>query len=137
MTKIYKSRIGIELILILGSTFGSIAVVMAVSGDYSAILINVFVAAVIGYVLWKTEYVISNTNLNVKCSFFVNEDIDIMTIRKIKETYNPISAPAASIDRLEVFYNKWDSVLISPKQKSAFIDHLLQINRSIEIIKRK
>lgn len=136
MDKIYKSKIGIELVLILGVTFGSIGVVMVLSGDYSPLLINVLLVAFIGYVFWKTEYKISGNNLNVKCSFFVNQDIAISSIRIIKETYNPISAPAASIDRLEIIYNRSDSVLISPKKKNEFIEHLLKINPTIEIILR-
>ena len=47
----------------------------------------------------------------------MNTNIDIKSIRKIIETYNPLSSPAASIDRLEIFYNKFDSILISPKDK--------------------
>ena len=133
MNKIYKSKIGWELIVILGVTFGTIAIVMACSGDYVPLFLNVILFLAIGYVLWKTEYTISKTNLNVKSSFLVNEDIAILSIRRIEETYNPISAPAASIDRLEIFYNKFDSILISPKDKKGFIADLLRINPNIDV----
>lgn len=133
MKKVYKSKIGIELILILGVTFGAIGITMVMYGDYAPLLINVLIVAFIAYLFWKTEYEISGNNLNVKCSFFVNQDIEISSIRKIKETYNPISAPATSIDRLEIFYNKFDSVLISPKEKLEFINHLKKINPSISV----
>ena len=59
--------------------------------------------------------------------------VTINSIRKIKETNNPISSPAASLDRIEVFYGK-QSVIISPKQKTEFINHLLSINPRIEVI---
>lgn len=133
MNKLYKSKIGLEIILILAATFGSIAVVMVIEGDYSPLLINVILVAFISYVFWKTEYEISGKNLNVKCSIFVNKDIDISSISKIKETYNPISAPAASIDRLLIIYNQDDTILISPKKKQAFIDHLQLINPNIAV----
>ena len=131
MNKLYKSKIGLEIILILAATFGSIAVVMVIDGDYSPLLINVFIVAVIAYVFFFFLYEISGNNLNVKCSFLVNKDIDITSIRKIKETYNPISAPAASIDRLEITYNHDDTILISPKKKEDFINHLKKINPAI------
>ena len=136
MNKIYKSKIGIEIILILVVVFGSVAIVMIFSGDYIPLVFNVLILAGIFYIFSKTAYTISNKNLNVKCSFFVNIDINIDNIRSIKETYNPLSAPAASIDRLEVFYNKFDSVLISPKDKMDFINHLKRINPSIAISMR-
>lgn len=83
------------------------------------------------------NYKIEKENLNVKCTFLVNENIEINTIRKITETYNPLSSPAASIDRIEIFYNKFDSVLISPKKKKEFIEDILKINPNIEVIYRK
>ena len=133
MITVYKSKIGVELILILAVAFGLIAVPMLFSGDYKPLILNVLILVGIFYILSKTAYTISNKNLNVKCSFLVNIDIDIDSIRKIKETYNPLSAPAASIDRLEIFYNKFDTILISPKDKEAFINHLKRINPTIHV----
>jgi len=62
----------------------------------------------------------------------VNKDI-----RKIEETNNPLSAPALSIDRLEIHFNKFDSLLISPKNKKDFIADLQQINPEINYIPKK
>ncbi|CAM4058415.1 PH domain-containing protein [Flavobacterium antarcticum] len=136
MTKVYKSKIGIEIILILGVTFGSVGVAMVMYGDHSPLLINLLIVAFIGYIFWKTEYTITGSNLNVKCSFLINQDIEISSIRRIKETYNPMSAPAESIDRLELIYNDSDSVVISPKKKKEFITHLLKINPKIHVVMR-
>ena len=137
MTKVYKSKIGIEIILILGVTFGSVAVAMVMYGDYSPLLINFIIIGFIGYIFWKTEYTIMGTNLNIKCSFLINEDVEISSIRRIKETYNPISAPAVSIDRRQIIYNNSGSVLISPKKKKEFINHLLKINPDIQVEYRR
>ena len=137
MTKVYKSKIGIEIILILGVTFGSVGVAMVMYGDYSPLLINFLIVGFIGYIFWKTEYTIMGTNLNIKCSFLINQDVEIPSIRRIRETYNPMSAPAASIDRLEIIYNDSDSVVISPKKKKEFIEHLKMINPSIAVEYRK
>lgn len=137
MTKVYKSKIGIEIILILGVTFGSVGAAMVMYGDYSPLLINFLIVGFIGYIFWKTEYTIMGTKLNIKCSFLINQDVEIPSIRRIKETYNPMSAPAASIDRLELLYNESDIVLISPKDKRGFIADLLKINPSIAVEYRK
>ncbi|MNG32447.1 hypothetical protein D3C84_1184630 [compost metagenome] len=71
--------------------------------------------------------------MNIKCGFFKSQNIGIKTILKISETYNPLSSPAGSIDRLEIVYNKFDSILISPKDKKAFIEDLKIINPTIEV----
>lgn len=65
--------------------------------------------------------------------FYHKKKIDINTVRKVSETNNPISAPAASFDRLEIVYNQYDSILISPKDKSGFIDHITRVNPQIEV----
>ena len=87
------------------------------------------ISLIFGYALFEL--------ITEKSWFGVNENIEIKTIRKITETYNPLSSPAASIDRIEIFYNKFDSVLISPKKKKEFIEDILKINPNIEVIYRK
>lgn len=64
---------------------------------------------------------------------YKNRKIDIASIRKIMKTRTPISAPAPSLDRLEIFYNKFDSIVISPKDKTVFIADLLKLNPAIEV----
>lgn len=86
----------------------------------------------IGYHFVSTYYEIGNGVLRVKSGFLVNRSIPISSITKLEATKNPISAPATSFDRLEVFYNKYESVIISPKGKRAFIGHLKQLNPQIQ-----
>lgn len=95
--------------------------------------INVLFIAFVAYLFLTTYYVIEGNFLRVKSGFLINKIIDIHTIRIISETNNPIGAPAASLDRLEISYNKHDTILISPKDKSGFIDQILRINPQIEI----
>jgi hypothetical protein len=48
-----------------------------------------------------------------------------------------LSAPATSFDRLEILYNSFDTVIISPKDKSGFITHMKTINPSIEVDEKR
>ncbi len=80
-----------------------------------------------------TYYAINENNLIVKCGFLFNKTIDINTIKKISETNNPLSSPATSIDRLEITYGKYDSVIISQKQKQDFINDIITLNPNIEV----
>lgn len=60
------------------------------------------------------------------------QGIDIKKIRKIEKTNNPISSPALSVrDRIEIYYDKYDSVIISPERQAEFIQKLKLINKNI------
>ena len=93
-------------------------------------------AAVVGFILFlskTTQYIINENQLIVKSTWIVNERIDISKITKVEKSNSILSSPALSLDRLLVRYNKYDEVLISPKEKKEFIDELLKINPTIEI----
>lgn len=94
-------------------------------------------AAFIGHMLLTTYYQVEGNTLTIKCGFLINQEVKIDTIRKIKETSNPLSAPAASLDRLEIAFNKFDNVLISPKDKAGFINELTKLNPGIEVQLKK
>lgn len=134
MPKIYKSKIGLELVipiaLILGTVF-----ILTVSNEPSwlGVLILLPVILFMVYMFMSTVYIVDNELLIVKSGFVFNDTIKIKTIRKIGETYNLLSSPATSLDRLEITYNKYDSVLISPKDKYLFIENLTSINPNIEV----
>lgn len=134
MPKIYKSKIGLELVipiaLILGTVF-----ILTVSNEPSwlGVLILLLVILFMVYMFMSTVYIVDNELLIVKSGFVFNDTIKIKTIRKISETYNLLSSPATSLDRLEITYNKYDSVLISPKDKYLFIENLTSINPNIEV----
>jgi hypothetical protein len=67
-------------------------------------------------------------------TWVVYERIDIFKITKIEKTNSILSSPALSLDRIRIRYNKYDEVLISPKVKKEFVDELLKVNPTIEII---
>ena len=89
------------------------------------------------HLLLSTHYIVKDGNLKIKSGFIYNLNIKISTIRKINETNSVLSATASSLDRLEIIYNKYDSVLISPKEKTEFIKTMLEINPTIEVNYKK
>ncbi len=102
----------------------------------SILLVAIIIIPVVAFVLYVFLDIIYRINdkgeLLIKCNFLINLVIDISTIKFVKKTRNPISSPAASLDRIEIKYGKWDSVIISPKDKSRFVEELLKINPNIE-----
>lgn len=135
--KVYKSKIGIELVIPISVLFSWIIYTSVIEKKWMGLFIIILTSVFICYIFLTIKYTIEKENLNIKCGFLINRNIDIKTIRKVSETYNPLSSPAGSIDRLEIVYNTFDSILISPKDKKAFIEDLMRINPSIEINSRK
>ena len=102
------------------------------------VLLSLVAFAFMAHLLLSTHYIVKDGNLKIKSGFIYNLNIQISTIRKINESNSVLSAPASSLDRLEIIYNKYDSVLISPKEKTEFIKTMLEINPTIEVnYKRK
>lgn len=135
--KNYKSKLGLELIIPISLLFGYVLFELITEKSWLGIFIIFLIILIFIYTFLSINYKIDKDNLNIKCAFLVNENVEIKTIRSITETYNPLSSPAASIDRIEIMYNKFDSVLISPKKKKEFIEDILKINPNIKIIYRK
>lgn len=138
MKRVFKSGISIGLLSILLSVFSTVTVLLILDdAPWYALLIIFLVVVFILQLFFNTYYVIEGSLLKIRSGFLYRIDIDIKTIKKIEESNSPLSSPAASFDRLEIIYNKFDSVLISPKEKKEFIELILIINPSIEIIYQK
>ncbi|MEE9364894.1 MAG: PH domain-containing protein [Cellulophaga sp.] len=129
--KRYNSKIGIGILLFLITVFGGTTIFLIYSQAWSGIAINAVTIIFITYLYLNTYYTIIGAQLFVKSGFLVNETIEISAITKITKTKNLISSPALSLDRLEVFYSN-STVIISPKDKLEFINHLQKINPDIE-----
>ncbi|MEB0262725.1 MULTISPECIES: PH domain-containing protein [unclassified Mucilaginibacter] len=132
--KVYPTKKGFIIYIVIG-----LLLIMEVSyffnGLYLSAVLLIALTGVIVFPLLNTRYTITADNtLKVKCGFFVNLTIPIEGIRKITSTKTILSAPALSFDRYEVFYNKFDSVVISPINKKEFIADLQNINPAIEYI---
>lgn len=77
------------------------------------------------------RYIISGSKL-----LWTTGSIDIRDIRLVKRTYNPLSAPAASLKRLSIYKKgrKYPYIFISPVKEQQFIEELKAINPDINII---
>jgi hypothetical protein len=130
--KVYKSKIDWWLGLVLVyPIFRSIQSI--IEGEWYGYLGLLLTLLLIVFISKSTRYIISENQLIVKCMFIVNDKIEILKIRKIEKTNSILSSPALSLDRIAIFYNKYDEVYISPKDRDNFIKDLLEINPTIEI----
>lgn len=134
MKKIYNSKIGLELVIPLIFVFGIVLFLTVIEKpNWIGIAILAPVIVFIVHMFLTTNYTIENDKLTIKCGFLFNKTIDINSIKKITETNNALSSPATSLDRLEITYGKFDSVIISPKQKQEFINDITTLNPNVEV----
>ena len=70
----------------------------------------------------------------INSGFIYKQKINITSIKKISETNNLLASPAASLDRIAIYYNEKDLVIISPKDKIDFIDQLIKLNSKIKVV---
>lgn len=134
MTKVYKSKIGLELFIPIALVFLTLLVLTIINQSNLLGLSLVIASNILFlYLFLNTFYEVDEKNVIVKCGFLFKKTIVIHDIKKISETTSVISSPATSLDRLEISYGKFDSILISPKQKKEFIEQLISINPTIEV----
>lgn len=134
MTKVYRSKIGLELVVPVTLVLLPI-MTFAVYDNATGFgtLVTFLVSAFIADMFMRTHYTIDGDLLKIKCGFLYSKQIEISKIKRISETNNALSAPAISLDRLEITYNKFDDILISPKKKQEFISDIRNINPGIEV----
>jgi hypothetical protein len=126
--RIYKSKIDWWLVLVILGVFGYPIIDGILSEEYLVSLLFSVVLLVFYFLSKTIQYKIEDENLVIW-----KTKIKIQSIRKIYKTRNPLSSPAMSLDRIAIVYNKFDEVLISPKEREEFITELLKINPNIEV----
>ncbi|MGG5601035.1 MULTISPECIES: PH domain-containing protein [unclassified Myroides] len=127
-------------IKILFTTVGVASLVSAFfAGTWYIWLIAIIAVMMLTDIYYQTYYEIDPTqnNLHIKGGICVTKNIPIQSIRKIEESKSTVSGPALSNQRLEIWYNTFDSILISPEHPIAFVEQLLAINADIEYTQKK
>ena len=132
MKDVYKSKIGPPIIFPL-CTVGGMFIAMIITRAWPAVLIMGVLILVLIHTYFNTYYTIAGNELKVRYGFIINKTIDIGSINKLVPTRDMRSAPALSTDRVEIFYNQYDSVLISPEDQAEFIERLKGINGEIVV----
>jgi hypothetical protein len=128
----YRSRIGKELIIPISIIIGGTGILMIYEKVWIGLIVILLSVAFIVYMFLSTAYEVEQNILKIRSGFFFHRTIPIDSIKEIRATRNPISSPAASLDRLLIISNMSDSIMVSPKDKEAFVDHLTAINPNIQ-----
>ena len=139
MKTVYPTKVSATLILFVSAAWLCVLSPFVINGlwiHFTVVLVFYFLLL---YLKASIKYEINGSQLIVYQ--FIGKwgkiAIDINTIKSIEPTHTILSAPASSLDRLRISYNKYDDVVISPRRKEEFIQHLLSINPQIELVEKK
>lgn len=126
--KVYRSKIDWWLIIVIFIVFCYPMIEGILSKDYIMFSVSFGILSLVFLMFKSIKYKIDGETLKIWWT-----KIDIKSIKKIYSTNNPLSSPALSLDRIAVVYNTYDEILISPKEREAFVQELLKINPKIEV----
>ena len=139
MKTVYPTKVSATLILIISLIMGCILVPYAIKNLWIPFTIILILHFLLLFMLANIKYVITESQLIIDQSMgkWGKEVIDISTIKSIEPTHTILSAPASSLDRLRISYNKYDDIIISPRRKEEFIHQLQSINPQIVFKEKK
>lgn len=135
MQKSFRSKIDWWLALIAVIGFAVPMVVLGLVGAEipvpGLLVIFILVLPVMIIPVWiffDTKYVFAENELRINSGPF-RWKVPLAEITGIKPTRNPLSAPALSLDRLEITYSQGKQVLISPEDKTGFLEYLEKVRK--------
>ena len=105
---------------------------------YGGIIIPTIIVAfcyLIIFLCLPCYYEMDGEYLRIRSGIIVKHDLLIPEIREVKDSHDPITAPAMSLKRICITTKGGSEALISPKNKEEFIASLLRINPNIKCSK--
>lgn len=137
MKKTFKSKVDsfilIPLIVVLLGTEVFMIINKILLGEIAVALVAAFAI----YMYVETWYLFTGDNkLRIKSGFLYDREIYIKSIKKLRSVRDHRAWPALSSDRLEISYNRYGKVIVSPSNKTEFIRELKEVNPRIRIEER-
>ncbi len=133
MMKKYRTKVDVWLVgVIVGVVGGSVLPVLWCDFSWLTVIVVMLALLLTLYVVFSITYTIEGDVLTVKNGFFYSRRYDINDIIKIKNSKSLISAPASSLDRIEIYFTgRKMPLIISPKKKMDFVNELKSVKPDI------
>jgi len=135
MKETYRSTVEWLILIPLGLILSALLVYMIWNAIWIGVIGTAIFSLFLVYIYMDTSYELtSDQKLKIKSGFLYHKEIYIKSIKKIRPTRNHIASPALSGDRIEIQFNRYERVLISPGERARFIDRLKKVNPSILLL---
>jgi hypothetical protein len=130
---VYYSKVSYPLLGFIFLVFFGPLVPTLLSNDLTKPIVFTFCFLVvlflfIVHMFFYTTYTIDEDELKIRCGFIGYKPYKIKDMKKVSKSTSIISSPAASFDRIQITYGKFDEIIISPKDKHQFVEDLQKIN---------
>ena len=142
MKQRFYSKVDAWIIIALAAPLIALVLFFTVPEDsfndvWSIILPTIIVAFcyLIIFLCLPCYYEMDGKYLRIRSGIIVKRDLLIPEIREVKDSHDPITAPAMSLKRICITTKGGSEALISPKNKEEFIASLLRINPNIKCSK--
>lgn len=134
MKKTFKSKVDpfilVALIIVLLGT----EIFMIINKILTGEIVVALIAAFAIYLYIETLYTVTGDHkLKIKSGFLYHKEIYIKSINKLRSVKDHRAWPALSSDRLEISYNRYGKIIVSPNKKTEFIKELRDVNPRIRI----
>jgi hypothetical protein len=93
--------------------------------DVLDVCFPLFLSVFLVWVFRTTYYVVTADTLVVHAGP-IRKRVLLTSVHRLRATHSPLSAPALSLDRIEVTYDTGKSILSSPRDKQGFIKAVLR-----------
>ncbi len=133
----FPSRIDTWQVLLLAVGLGAAGVPLVrriLSGQSLDTLAAILLALASGFVIWvftTTSYEVTPDQMIVRSGPF-RTTVPLGSVQRLRATHNPLSAPALSLDRIEVTYGS-KRILISPRDKRGFVNAVIKRAPGVEL----
>lgn len=127
---VFKSKVDnwvlVCLLLSISACLMGASVALMVGGTFNYVFAAIILILGAGFPVWlyaSTRYIVTDDDLKIISGpFFWN--ISIQSIVSVQETHNASASPALSFDRLEIIYGEDKAIIVSPLDKTKFIQKL-------------
>lgn len=125
--KTYRTRISLSLVgFIIIALFAPVIFMPSEAKLVYASTMLLVLAGII-FCMLGIKYVIDGKELKIYYVWGIHQTIDIRSIKKMEPSRCMLSSPAASLKRLAIHYNKYDTIYISPRNQEDFINTVNEI----------
>lgn len=136
--QIFKSRIDTWLLIVLAlsvcTTMG--AIIMIALNEPVLLWVGLLTLLVgVGLPIWlilQTDYSLVDGTPLIRSGPF-RWKVSVAAIKSIVPTRNPLSSPALSLDRLQIDYEPGKSIMVSSRDKQAFIDAIERQKKQVRM----
>lgn len=132
--KIFKSKVDYWIPLITSLVFIPTIVYSIIRQEYLILTLSSFFYILSMISIFKIRYIIGGNYLLVENKPIQSKRYNLYELIQIQQTHDCISAPAASLDRIRLTFEKGENTIISPQNQKEFIRQIQEINPNIRII---